>query len=85
MVVPNVHQLVPKLDKMVKDRMSQGAVKMDQSLARLQLLCVDATGPFASLVEQGNHGDLMVEKAVAVPKTARRFMGNVTLQYSKER
>lgn len=44
---------VPKLDKMVKDRMSQTSVKMDRSLARLQALYVDAASPLATLVEQG--------------------------------
>ena len=42
-----------KLDRMAKDRMSQGSVKVDCSLARLQTLCVNAVGPLTSLVEQG--------------------------------
>ena len=66
--------------------MSQGAaVKLDRSLARLQALCVDATRPLASLVEQGNHGELTTGMAVAMAKTAILFLGNASLQFSRER
>lgn len=76
---------IPKLDKMVRDRMSQGSVKLDRSLARLKALSVYATGPLASLIEQGNRGELTTEKAVAMAKTAIRFLGNASLQFNRER
>jgi hypothetical protein len=76
---------VPKLDKMVRDRMSQGAVKLDQSLARLQALCVDAVGPLASLLELAEQDQLTAEEAVALSRLALRFMGNASVQLSCER
>lgn len=36
---PPTRTCIPKLDKMVKDRMSHKVVKLDKSLARLQALC----------------------------------------------
>ena len=47
---------VPKLHKMVKDRLSKEAVKLDKSLARLQVLFLDAVGPLASILEKGDKG-----------------------------
>jgi hypothetical protein len=76
---------VPKLDKMVRDRMSQGAVKLDRSLTRLQALCVDAVGPLASLVELAERNQLTAEGAVALSKLALRFVGNASIQFSRER
>ena len=41
------------MDKMVKDRISQESVKLDKSLARLQALILDAVGPMATILEEG--------------------------------
>ena len=76
---------VPKLDKMVRDRMSQGAIKLDRSFARLQALCVNAAGPLASLLEQAERGELTVERSVILAKLALRFVGNASIQISRER
>ena len=76
---------VPKLDKMVRDRMSQGTVKLDRSLARLQALCVDAAGPLAMLLEQAEQGQLSMERSVTLAKLALRFVGNASVQISRER
>lgn len=52
---------VPKLDKMVWNRISKEAVKLDWSLARLQALCMDAAGLLVALLEQAEQGQLSVE------------------------
>ena len=47
---------VPKMDKMVKDRITQESVKLDKSLVRLQALVVDAVNPvITNLFEDGDH------------------------------
>ena len=76
---------VPKLDKMVRDRMSQGAVKLDRSLARLQAHCVDAAGPLAMMLELAEQGELSAERSVTLARLALRFVGNASVQISRER
>ena len=76
---------MPKLDKMVRDRMSQEAVKLDRSLARPQALCVDAVGPQATLLELAEQDQLTAEGAVSLTKLALRFVGNASMQISRER
>ena len=76
---------VPILDKMVRDRMSQGAVKLDHSLARLQTHCVDAAGPLAMMLELAEQGELSAERSVTLARLALRFVGNASVQISWER
>ena len=52
---------VPKLDKMVKDRVSQESVELDRSLARLQALFLDAVEPLATILEEGEKGSLTAD------------------------
>ena len=70
---------------MVRDRMSQEAVKLDRSLARPQALCVDAVGPQATLLELAEQDQLTAEGAVSLTKLALRFVGNASMQISRER
>ena len=65
--------------------MSQGAIKLDRSLARLQALCMDAVGPLASPLEQVEQRDTLVERSMALAKLALRFIGNASIQISRER
>ena len=76
---------VPKLDKMVCDRISQEAVKVDRSLARLQALFLDAVVPLASILEEDDKGTLTTEKATTAAKMALRFVGNASVQMARER
>ncbi len=76
---------VPKLDKMVKDRISQETVRLDRSMARLQALLLDAVGPMASILEEDENGTLTTEKAVTAAKMALRFVGNASVQMPRER
>ena len=76
---------VPKLDKMVRDRMSQGAVKLDRSLTRLQTHCVDAAGPLATMLELAERGELSAVRSVTLARLTLRFMGNASIQISRER
>ena len=76
---------VQKLDKIVKDRMSQEAAKMDKTLARLQALFLDIVGPLASILEDSEKGELTIEKATIAAKTALRFAGNASVQKARER
>ena len=76
---------VPKLDKMVKDRIAQESVKLDRSLVRLQVLFLDAVGPMATILEEGEKGSLTTEKAVTAARMALWFMGNTSVQMARER
>ena len=67
---------------MVPDRMSQSAAKLDRSLARLQALSADATGSLSMLVEQGEKGELTVEKAMSIARVA---LGNTSVQICGEK
>ena len=69
---------VLKLDKMVKDGISQESVRLDQLLARLQALFLDATGPKASILKEDEKGTLMVEMAVTGARVAN--IGNMIYQ-----
>ena len=73
------------MDKMVKDRISQESVKLDKSLARLQALVLDAVGPMATILEEGEKGSLNTEMAMAAARMALRFLGNASVQLSRER
>ena len=74
----------PKLDNIVRDRMSQGAVKLDQSLARLQAHCVDAAAPLAMMLKLAEEGELLAERSVTLARLALRFVGNASFQISQE-
>ena len=76
---------VPKLDKMVKDRITQESVKLDKSPARLQALFLDAVGPLTTILEEGEKGSLTAEKATAAARMALRFVGNASVQMARER
>ena len=76
---------VPKLDKMVKDRLRPDTTKMDRALARLQALTLDAVGPLTSLLELREKEELTPENAMAAAKLALRFIGNASVQTSRER
>ena len=54
---------LPKLDKMVRDRMSKGVIKLNYLVARPQALCMDAAGLLASLMDQVER---TVEESVAI-------------------
>ena len=75
---------VPKLDKMVQDRMSQGAVKLNRSLARLQAHCVDAAGPLATMLELAERGELSAERSVTLARLTLRWLGCVLETHTKE-
>ena len=76
---------VPKLDKIVKDRLTQETARMDRTLARIQALATDVVGPLTTIVEQGEAGSLTAEGAIAAAKLALKFAGNATVQISRER
>ena len=65
--------------------MSQGVVKLDRSLARLQAHCVDAAGPLAMMLELAEQGELSAERSVTLARLALRFVGNASVQISRER
>ena len=65
--------------------MSQGAVKLDQLLARMQALCVDAIGPLVTLLELAEQDQLTAERVVTLTKLALRFVGSASVQVSRER
>ena len=72
---------VPKLDKIVKDRVSQESIKQD----RLQALFLDAVGPLATILEEGEKGSFTADRAMTTAKTALRFIGNASIQTARER
>ena len=74
-----------RVPKLVKDRVSQEAVKLDKAMARLQALFLDAVGPLATILEEGENGSLTADKAMTAVKTALRFIGNASIQMSRER
>ena len=69
----------------LSDRVSQEAVKLDKALARLQVLFLDAVGPLATILEEGKNRSLTADKAMTAAKTALRFIGNASIQMSRER
>ena len=60
--------------------MSQGAVKLDRTLARLQAHCVDAAGPLAMMLELAEQGELSTERSVTLAILVLRFVGNASSQ-----
>ncbi len=76
---------VPKLDKMVRDRITLESMKLDKSLARLQALCLDAVGPLTTIIEEGDKGTLNAEMATGAARMALRFVGNASVKFSRER
>ena len=80
-----VQTRIPKMDKMVKDRLRPDTAKMDRSLARLQALATDSVGPLTSIVEKGEKGTLTVDGAIAAAKQALKFLWNTAVQFSRER
>ena len=51
---------------------------MDRVLSRIQVLTLDVVGPLSTIVEQGEAGSLMAEKAVTAARLALRFAGNTS-------
>ena len=76
---------MPKLDKMVKDRLHQETAKLDQVLARIQALTLDAVGPLTTIIDQAEAGALTMEGVVAAARMAIKFIGNASVQISQER
>lgn len=76
---------VPKLDKMVKDRLNQETARLDRVLARIQALTLDVVGPLSTIIEQAEAGTLTAERAVAAARMAIKFTGNASVQISRER
>ena len=76
---------VPKLDKIVKDRMKPDSIKLDKTLARIQALTLDVVGPLTTVVDEGEAGTLTAEKALAATRLALKFAGNASIQTSRER
>ena len=76
---------VPKLDKIVKDRLHQETAKLDRVLARIQALTLDAVGPLTTIVEQAEANALTMEGALAAARMAIKFIGNASVQISQER
>ena len=63
---------IPKMDKMVRDRLRSDTAKTDRSLAGL-LTCI---------VEKGT---LTIDGAMAAAKQALKYLGNTAEQFSRER
>ena len=80
-----VQTRIPKMDKMVRDRLRTDTAKTDRSLARLQALAMDAVGPLTSIVEKGEKGTLSLDGAIAAAKQGLKFLGNTAVQFSRER
>lgn len=76
---------VPKLDKIVKDRLSPETARLDHMLARLQVLTLDVVGSLATITDLGKSGTLTAERAIAAAKLAIKFAGNASVQISRER
>ena len=76
---------VPKLDKIVKDRLCLETARLDHTLARFQALTLDVVGPLAMITDQGESGTLMLEKAIAAAKLAVKFTDNASVQISRGR
>ena len=86
MAIPDAHLLgCLNLTRWSETGGSQGAIKLDRSLARLQALCVDAAGPLATMMELAERGELTAERSVTLTKLALRFVGNASVQISRER
>ena len=86
MAIPDAHLLgCLNLTRWSETGRSQGAIKLDRSLARLQALCVDAAGPLATMMELAEQGELTAERSVTLTKLALRFVGNASVQISRER
>ena len=64
--------------------MSQESIKLDKALARLKALFLDAVGPLVTSLEEGEKGSLTADKATTAVKTALRFIGNASIQMSRE-
>lgn len=80
-----VQTRIPKMDKMVRDRLRPDTAKTDRSLARLQALAMDAVGPLTSIVDKGEKRTLTADEAIAAAKQALKFLGNTAVQFSRER
>ena len=66
---------------MVRDRIPQ---KLDRALARLQALFLDAVGPLATILEAAEKGSLTADQATMATKMALKFIGNASVQMSRE-
>ena len=47
---------VPKLNKIIKDRMRAESIKLDKALSRIQALVLDVVGPLTAIMEGGEAG-----------------------------
>ena len=75
----------PRLDATIKAQASKACKDGGKSLARLQMLLLDAVGPLTSLLEQGQKGRLTPKAAADAATRALRFLGNVSAAISHER
>ena len=76
---------VPKLDKIVKDRLHQETAKLDRALARIQALTLDVVGPLTTIIDQAEAGTLTIEGTIAAARMGIKFAGNASVQISRER
>jgi hypothetical protein len=75
---------VPKLDQLVKDRVSQESVKLDRALAKLKAFFLDAVGPLTTILEEAENRRLTEDTVTAATKTAQKFIGNTSVQMARE-
>ena len=75
----------PRLDKIVRDRVTPRTAKADKDLARIQTFVLDAVGPLSHLLELEERKELDPRAAVEAARMALRFLGNASVQISRSR
>ena len=75
----------PNLDKVIKGRLPAATKSRDKQLAKQQALMLDAVGPITHLLEEAVKGQLSQKSAVEAAQTALKFLGNASVQSSRER
>lgn len=68
----------PKLDPLVKSRLSPAAKSTNRELAHLQSLSLDAIGPLAQLLHEAKKGTLSMKLAAKVVAQAIQLLGNTS-------
>ena len=76
---------VPKLDKVIKDRISSKTAKTDKDLGRIQAFILDAVGPLTAIVEGAEKEELTSKTAAEAARMALQFIGNASAQLSRDR
>lgn len=74
-----------QLDRVIKDRLSNRAVRRDKDLARLQNYVLDAVGPLTAVVDKLQAGEASSEDVLAANQMALRLLGNASVKISQER